>query len=102
MAIVGGVVALIVMLVILLLFIKHLIFYIILYHTQKKDKINLNNILEEFLSVEKITFQQIRRNKEQTIKFISYLNLYEGRFSKKELSDVLQIGRTTLYRWLKE
>lgn len=68
----------------------------------KKDKINLNNILEEFLSVEKITFQQIRRNKEQTIKFISYLNLYEGRFSKKELSDVLQIGRTTLYRWLKE
>ena len=68
----------------------------------REKKININKILEEFLTLNGIKIQQMRRNREESIRFISYLNLYEGRVSNKELSAALQIGRTTLYRWLKK
>ena len=35
-------------------------------------------------------------------KFVSYLNLNQYKFSKKEVSDIFNISRSTLYRWLDE
>lgn len=70
-------------------------------NTHKKTT-DLNGILEKFLIKEGSKLQQIRRNKEEVLKFISYLNKLECKFSKKEICDALKIGRTTLYRWTKE
>ena len=33
---------------------------------------------------------------------IHYLNLNQYKFSKKEVSDIFNISRSTLYRWLDE
>lgn len=68
-------------------------------HERKTD---IQNALEIFLKEEKIKFQEIKRNKEEVLKFISYLSKLESRFSIREISDILEIGKTTLYRWIKE
>ena len=70
-------------------------------NTHKKTT-DINEILENFLIEEGIELQQIKRNKEEILKFILYLNKLECKFSKQEICNALKIGRTTLYRWIKE
>ena len=49
-----------------------------------------------------IDLEHIKQNKIIIKKFVSYLNLNQYKFSKKEVSDIFNISRSTLYRWLDE
>ena len=49
-----------------------------------------------------IDLEHIKQNKIIIKKFVSYLNLNQYKFSKKEVSDTFNISRSTLYRWLDE
>ena len=67
-----------------------------------KEEVNLKKSLEDFLIKEKLTLEHIKQNKIIIKKFVSYLNLNQYKFSKKEVSDIFNISRSTLYRWLDE
>ena len=49
-----------------------------------------------------IDLEHIKQNKIIIKKFVSYLNLNQYKFSKKGVSDIFNISRSTLYRWLDE
>lgn len=67
----------------------------------EKEKIKLEEVLEEFLSNNKITLIQVQKDTILIKKFISYLILKEYEFKKQELAKVLKISRSKLYRKLK-
>lgn len=68
----------------------------------EEEQIDIQNILKHFLLKEKISLKEIQKNKIIIQKFIGHLISNQYKFSKKELAEVLQIGRTTLYRKLYE
>ena len=70
------------------------------YKELNKEKTNLKEILEDFLIIEKIDFEQIKKNKIKIKKFIFYLISNQYEFSKREVAEVFNISRSTLYRWL--
>lgn len=71
-------------------------------YENSKEEVNLKKALEDFLIKEKLTLEHIKQNKNIIKKFVSYLNLNQYKFSKKEVSDIFNISRSTLYRWLDE
>jgi hypothetical protein len=71
-------------------------------YENSKEEVNLKKALEDFLIKEKLTLEHIKQNKIIIKKFVSYLNLNQYKFSKKEVSDIFNISRSTLYRWLDE
>ena len=66
----------------------------------EKEKINLEDILEKFLSENNVTMFQIRRNSILIKKFISYLISNEYEFKKQDIAKIIKISRTSLYRKL--
>lgn len=66
----------------------------------EKEQINIEDVLNHFLSKEGISFQEIRENKIFIQKFIAYLISNQYQFSKKELAETLKISRATFYRRL--
>ena len=71
-------------------------------YENSKEEVNLKKALEEFLIKEELTLEHIKQSKIIIKKFVSYLNLNQYKFSKKEVSDIFNISRSTLYRWLDE
>ena len=71
-------------------------------YENSKEEVNLKKALEDFLIKEKLILEHIKQNKIIIKKFVSYLNLNQYKFSKKEVSDIFNISRSTLYRWLDE
>lgn len=68
----------------------------------EKQKIELANILKEFISQNNINPSGISRDSIIIKKFIEYLTENEYKFTKKELAEVLNISRANLYRKLEE
>lgn len=66
----------------------------------EKEEVDLKEILKEFLSKEEFDFQQIKKEKSKIKKFISYLISNQYEFSKREVAELFNISRSTLYRWL--
>lgn len=67
----------------------------------EEDQNNLKDVLEKFLSQEKSSLHQIKKNKMQIKKFVLYLDSNEYEFKKQEVADILEISRTKLYRTLR-
>lgn len=68
----------------------------------EKEKINLEDCLNEFLSKNNFKSNEISKNNIILKKFITYLISNEYKFTKKELAKILNISRTDLYRKLKK
>ena len=66
----------------------------------ENEKISLKKPLREFLTKEKIKLEQLRNDKVLLQKFICYLISNQYKFSQKELSNILDISVTTIYRRL--
>lgn len=66
----------------------------------EKEKINLDEILNEFLDKRNITLFQMQENGIFIKQFISYLISNEYEFKKQEIAKVLKISRSKLYRKL--
>lgn len=79
-------------------------FYSIKYESLnfEKEKINLEDCLNEFLSKNNFKSNEISKNNIILKKFITYLISNEYKFTKKELAKILNISRTDLYRKLKK
>ena len=66
-----------------------------------KEKGNINEFLEKFLIREKISIEKVKKDEKYLKKLVLYLNNTKYKFSKQEIAKILHIGRTTLYRKLK-
>lgn len=67
-----------------------------------KENLNIEKLFENFLKKEGVSSLEVKKNKKLVQKFISYLISNQYKSSKSEISRVLQISRTTLYRWFHE
>ena len=65
-------------------------------------KIETQNILKNYLEIEKIDLEEIKTNKKQLIKFLKYLKINNLKYSKLELANILEISKATLYRKIKQ
>ena len=65
-------------------------------------KIETQNILKNYLEIEKIDLEEIKTNKKQLIKFLKYLKINNLKYSKPELANILEISKATLYRKIKK
>lgn len=75
-------------------------FQSIKYKNIYKEKADLDEALNEFLLKEKIDFRQMLKNKNYIKKFICYLTSNDYEFLKKDISKLLGISKSTLYRKL--
>ena len=64
--------------------------------------IETQNILKNYLEIEKIDLEEIKTNKKQLIKFLKYLKINNLKYSKLELANILEISKATLYRKIKQ
>lgn len=62
------------------------------------NNIKIKEILENYFSKEKVTLEQLKKDKKALKDFLKYLNLNNYKFSKQELADILEISRATVYR----
>lgn len=65
-------------------------------------KINIEEILNEFLKQKNISLNQIKKETKFLSEFLYYLNSKNYQYSKQELANILRIGRATLYRKIKK
>ena len=77
-------------------------FQLIKYKNLEKEKNDLNEALESFLRKENIEFRQILKGRNYIKKFICYLISNNYEFLKKDITGLLGISKSTLYRKLNE
>ncbi len=65
-----------------------------------KDDISLKDILNEFIELEKVYFEQVRKDIILFQRFISYIIYREYNYTKPELAEALQLSKATVYRRL--
>ena len=68
----------------------------------EKEKVCINNVLNQFLMNKRKSLEEMKKNKELVREFVNYLNLNQYKFSKVELANILGISRATLYRKMEE
>ena len=68
----------------------------------EEEKVDLKEILEQFLKEQKLKFENIRGNTIIIKKFMAYLILNGYSFTKMELARTLQMSRVSLYRRLRD
>lgn len=66
---------------------------------EEQKKIELKDVVNDFLNENDITFINLRKNKEKLIRLIEILNK-KYNFSLRKISSELGIGRDTLRKWL--
>lgn len=66
------------------------------------NKVKIKDTVNKFLSQENICLNQLKNEKSLLEKFLFYLNSENFKYSKKELANILGIGRATLYRKIKK
>ncbi len=66
------------------------------------NKVILEDVLNQFINQEKIELNQIKVEDDLFEKFILYLNSNNYKYTMKELADILNIGKTTIYRKVKK
>lgn len=62
------------------------------------NTINIREILEKYFENEKITLEQLKKDKKLLQNFLEYINFNNYKFSKQELAYVLGVSRATIYR----
>ena len=62
------------------------------------NTINIREILEKYFENEKITLEQLKKDKKLLQNFLEYINFNNYKFPKQELAYVLGVSRATIYR----